>query len=88
MFDSSSEKRRATRYKTLKGARITFNNGRSTIDCTVRNLSSTGARLQVTSVVGVPNAFILRMGEAEPKYCRVMWRALKELGVQFESRYA
>lgn len=83
MFEAS-EGRAAQRHRTLKGARIVFNAGRSTIDCTVRNLSATGAKLDVTSVVGIPNSFDLLVGE-QPRPCRVVWRSLKQLGVEFEA---
>ena len=39
------EKRREPRTRTLKTARIVFNDGGSVIDCVVRNLSSQGALL-------------------------------------------
>lgn len=83
MFDVS-ENRSAQRHKTLKGARIVFNAGRSTIDCTVRNLSESGAKLDVTSVVGIPNSFDLQLGE-QLRPCRVAWRSLKQLGVEFQA---
>jgi|SRR5687768_16913931 hypothetical protein len=87
MFDTSSEERRSdVRNRTLYGARIAFNGGRSTINCTVRNMSLSGARLQVTSVVGIPNTFDLLIGDREPRPCRVTWRTLKELGVEFTAR--
>lgn len=85
MFEARDD-RGAPRQKTLKGARIVFNEGRSTIDCTIRNLSPGGAKLLVTSVVGVPNSFDLVMANGERRACRVAWRALKELGVAFEAR--
>jgi hypothetical protein len=80
---NESERRHDQRHRTLKGARIAFNAGQSTIDCTVRNISSQGARLQVASVVGVPNTFDLVTDSGETKPCRVAWRSLKELGVEF-----
>ena len=44
MLDSpNSDNRLDQRRTTLKGGRIVFNAGRSTIDCKVRNLSSKGA---------------------------------------------
>jgi len=52
--DPRNENRTALRRTTLKGARIVFNAGRSTIDCTVRNLSSKGAKLQVSSAWAFP----------------------------------
>ena len=57
MPEIDSDKRNALRRSTLKGGKIVFNAGRSTIDCTVRNLSATGAKLQVNSVVGIPDTF-------------------------------
>lgn len=87
MFDTSNDSRTAPRQRTLKGGRIIFNAGRSTIDCRVRNLSSRGAKLEVTSVVGIPNTFDLMIGEeGAMQSCRVAWRTLKELGVEFQSR--
>jgi hypothetical protein len=85
MDTSSSDKRRVARRRILKSGRIVFNRGRSTIDCTVRNISSRGARLEVASVVGIPDAFFLAMPDAGTQACRVVWRRLKELGVAFET---
>ena len=82
---SQDESRESQRRPTLKGARIVFNAGRSTINATVRNLSSKGAKLQVTSVVGIPDTFDLFLDGHNRQPCRVVWRTLKELGVQFRA---
>jgi hypothetical protein len=80
------EKRTVPRRRVLKGGRIVFNNGRSTIDCTVRNLSPGGAKLGVASVVGIPDTFsLLVSGTEAPRACRVAWRRANELGVSFVS---
>ncbi|AKR54480.1 pilus assembly protein PilZ [Youhaiella tibetensis] len=79
------ERRRAQRHRTLKGGSIVFNEGRSAIDCTVRNLSEIGANLRVTSVVGIPDEFILQMSDKTTRDCRVSWRKATELGVAFVS---
>ncbi|MGN6157069.1 MAG: PilZ domain-containing protein [Devosia sp.] len=83
MTAPDSEQRGTQRRTTLKGGKIVFNGGRSTIDCTVRNLSSKGAKLQVASVVGIPDTFDLLLPGTERQPCRIKWRALKELGVEF-----
>ena len=57
--------RRTPRRRTLKGGRIVFNNRRSVIDCTVRNLSTGGALLSVPNVSGVPDQLDLP-GEGLP----------------------
>jgi hypothetical protein len=88
MFTSpQTENRYAQRRSTLKGGRIVFNAGRSTIDATVRNLSSKGAKLQVNSVVGIPDTFDLLLEGNARQPCRVVWRTLKELGVEFRTQH-
>jgi hypothetical protein len=85
MTEPTAENRNAQRRTTLQGGHIVFNAGRSTIDCTVRNLSSTGAKLLVSSVVGIPETFDLMLDDHSRQPCRVAWRTLKELGVEFRA---
>jgi hypothetical protein len=77
------ERRAAQRHRTLKGARIAFNGGQSTISCMVRNLSDIGALLQVDSVVGVPEHFDLLLSDGRAFHCWVSRRTATELGVSF-----
>ncbi len=77
------DKRTTPRQRTLKKGRIVFNDGRSTIDCLVRNLSAGGAKLEVTSSVGIPDDFDLVMADGLTKRCRVAWRKLTEIGVSY-----
>jgi hypothetical protein len=84
---SHDDNRQSQRRTTLKGGRIVFNAGRSTIDCKVRNLSSKGAKLQVVSVVGIPETFDLLLDGHSRQPCRVAWRSLKELGVEFRTEH-
>jgi hypothetical protein len=86
-MDMQTENRRTQRRTTLKGAQIVFNAGRSTITCTVRNLSGKGAKLQVSSVVGIPDTFDLMLDGHSRQPCRVKWRTLKELGVEFATTH-
>ena len=50
---SETEKRGLFRHRVLKAGTIEF--GGSAIDCTLRNLSATGAALDVPSPVGIPD---------------------------------
>ncbi len=79
----TDEQRSAPRRRTLKGGRIVINNGFSTIQCTVRNLSDTGARLQVASILGIPDGFQLAMDDGRKFDCAIAWRKETELGVSF-----
>jgi hypothetical protein len=49
----------------------------------VKNVSETGAKLEVASVAGIPNSFDLLVPGHHPQPCRVVWRALREMGVQY-----
>jgi len=68
----------------LKAGRIAFGGG-AAIDCTIRNLSETGAALEVTSPVGIPERFTLVI-EADHSHvsCRIVWRTERRIGVHFE----
>jgi len=83
MAEVKEERRRDLRRRTLKGARIVFNNRQSTIDCVVRNLSAHGALLLVPTL-GVPNEFELRLDEAS-HWVRVVWRTEDRMGVAWTS---
>jgi PilZ domain-containing protein len=87
LTDPQADHRIPQRRTTLKGARIVFNGGRSTVDCTVRNLSAKGAKLQLASVVGIPDTFDLLLDGASRQPCRVVWRRLKELGIEFGAEH-
>lgn len=83
-MDLRLEKRLAPRRNTLLPATIIYNAGRGRTDCLIRNLSATGAKLELAgSVAGVPNTFDLVAPGHRPHPCRVVWRTLKELGVEF-----
>jgi hypothetical protein len=81
--DLRLERRLAPRRNTAIPAQIAFGAGRARRACVIRNLSDTGARLEVNTVVGIPNSFDLLVEGHRRQPCRVVWRALKEIGVQF-----
>jgi hypothetical protein len=77
-----NEHRIAARHRVLKAGTIEFGGGG--IDCVVRNISDTGAALEVTSPVGIPERFTLVIAQENvAKPCRVMWRKEKRIGVAF-----
>jgi hypothetical protein len=85
--DNGGEKRQAPRVKTFKAGKIIFNNGASVLDCTVRDVSSGGARLQVGQPVRTPSDFVLEFAfgdEVRRLPCAVTWRRKTELGVAFK----
>lgn len=76
-------KRAAPRQRVLKSGIIEFNGG--TIDCVVRNVSQTGAALEVASSLGLPSEFNLRIsGNQTNQPCQVVWRRENRIGVAFK----
>jgi len=77
------EQRLSPRRNTMIPATIAFNGGRARVQCIIRNISDTGAKLEVKGVGQVPAAFDLLVPEHSPQPCRVVWRAMREMGVSF-----
>jgi hypothetical protein len=73
----------ALRHRTLKGARLVFNHGHSTMDCVVRDLSETGAKVMVVSSLGLPDRLTLVFDDGKSRDCSVARRQLSELGLHF-----
>ncbi|MEA2920474.1 MAG: hypothetical protein QOF07_437 [Bradyrhizobium sp.] len=74
----------APRHRISKAARIEFTGGRP-VDCVVRDLSLSGAKIEVPSQVGVPKAFDLVIPEDGLRLpSRVVWRKDFHVGVAFE----
>jgi hypothetical protein len=83
MDADTTEKRVAPRYRVLKGGTIAFDgNG---FACTVRNLSSHGAALDLSSIVELPRSFMLLI-EADQfiRRCHSVWSHEKRIGVAFD----
>ena len=77
------ERRTFSRQRVLKPATISFSGG--AISCALRNVSRTGASLEVDSPIGIPEAFDLVMDNSR-RPCRVIWRREKRIGVRFQDR--
>jgi diguanylate cyclase (GGDEF)-like protein len=71
--------------RVLKAGQITFNGGRSTIECTIRGLSGSGAMLQVISTADVPERFKLGVVSEElHRMCRIARKRDNQIEVVFE----
>jgi hypothetical protein len=85
METTIAEKRGHQRHRVFKAGKIGFNRG-SVIDCLVRNVSESGALLQVVTPLGIPDRFDLMIeGEKAPRACRIMWRKERQIGVAFQT---
>jgi hypothetical protein len=81
----TAEKRSAPRLRSFLKGKAIFNNRQSTLDCLVRDISATGARLEVSNAVLLPEVFDLHVPQKDTTYrVRISWRAEGEIGVEFE----
>ena len=78
------EKRTVPRHKVLKGGTLAFSGGGG-VDCTVRNISSNGARVDISSPVGLPETFTLVI-ETDHfiRRCHAVWSSEKHIGIAFD----
>ena len=77
------ETRIAPRYRVSKLAKIEYGNNK--IACTVRDLSTTGAAIEVADMGKVPATFTLVLPEDGLRLpCRMAWRSGFRIGVAFE----
>ncbi|MER0239901.1 PilZ domain-containing protein [Fulvimarina sp. MAC8] len=78
-----SERRIAPRMRVLKRAKIIFNNGFSTFDCVVRNVSATGALLTLAEAAHMPKEFQIKIGEDKVRPARLVYRRTMFAGIRF-----
>ena len=73
----------APRHRVFKAGSIEF--GGSAIACTVRNLSASGALIEVNSPLWFPDRFLLAIeSDNLRRSCRIVWRREKRIGVTFD----
>jgi uncharacterized protein YceH (UPF0502 family) len=81
------ENRVAPRLRSLLKGKLIYNNRLSTLDCVVRDISSTGARLALAQHNVLPDQFELYVPLKERTYSvQVRWRAEDDIGVMFLDR--
>ena len=77
------EHRVAPRRRVLKAGIINFGGG--SINCTVRNISDTGAALEVLSPLYIPDRFkLIVQTDNLNRPCYIVWRKERRIGVTFD----
>jgi hypothetical protein len=76
------ERRTSQRHRVFKGGTIAFEN--SDFACTVRNISSGGAAIDLDGRVLLPPSFTLSITSDHVVHrCRTVWRNDRRLGLAF-----
>src|SRR5438874_143557 len=80
-----TERRRSERQRSLLKGWIDFNNGRSRLDCLVRDISEHGARLKIPGTIGLPEIVELYLASKKTRTKgRIAWRTFDEIGLKFD----
>ena len=74
----------APRRRVLKAGSI--NSGGGSISCTVRDISDTGAAIEVESPLYIPDRFQTDRSQTDNlnRSCHVVWRKERRIGVAFD----
>ena len=84
MASSGMNHRRSERMRVFMAARILFNQGMMKVDCTIRNISDGGARLEVSDSVTLPEHFDLHIPQKNiTRKVRLAWRNGDFCGVSY-----
>ena len=80
-----SDKRISPRLRSFLKGRVVFNGGQNSLDCLIRDMSSTGARLELSASVTLPDRFDLYLPHRD-ETCRahLQWRRGGHIGVAFD----
>ncbi|MDP3545025.1 MAG: hypothetical protein Q8S29_02480 [Phreatobacter sp.] len=81
---AATERRAIQRSRTFWKGTILFPGGLRSTECTVRNFTPQGARLDCGGVNDLPDHFALKIPQKGETFdCTVVWRNLSEIGVAF-----
>jgi hypothetical protein len=76
------ERRTQRRQRVCKNAAILVSDNSPKLECTVRDLSPQGVRLQFSTTYGIPYQFDVLI-DGRQRRCRSIWRTYTEIGVMF-----
>ena len=83
-MNEDDDRRSSKRRRTVLKGRVVFNNRSSVLDCTVRDLSDTGAQITLADVSTLPPDFELEIPSKDILVqVQVMWSRGKNHGVRF-----
>ena len=84
MSENFVERRTYARHRVFKGGVLAFGSGGS-VDCTVRNISPGGARVDLASPMGLPEQFTLVIETDHfRRRCHPVWSHDRRIGVAFD----
>ncbi len=82
--NAGSDNRTSDRIRSFLRAQIIFNNRMSTIDCIIKNISATGARVALNDTLAVPTEFDIYIPQrGRSHHAKLVWRDKDLIGIDF-----
>jgi hypothetical protein len=82
MIGSMQDKREKTRRELTRAIRAAAP-GKPPLACLLVDVSESGARLGFANPAAMPDEFALALADDMARWCRVMWRNDRQVGVKF-----
>ncbi len=81
---SPDDHRTASRRRVLLSGRLVYGEDSLTIDCAIRDLSESGARVKLNGPVALPSRLhLIEVKTGQAFECEVAWRRMPEIGLRF-----
>ncbi len=84
--DPARNRRARPRRRQYKSAKLIFNDNQSVVDCVLRNISTTGARVQVGGWFDCPEQVLLKISKGLSYSSDVVWSRDNQLGLRFHEQ--
>lgn len=77
------QERGAPRRRVLKAAQIVYDGGKTVVECMVRDISETGAKIDTEVVLALPGLFSVVLPDGVRRPAKLVWQNANLLGVHF-----
>lgn len=85
---SDDETRAAPRKRVLLSGKIAYGGGIYSQDCTIRDISTSGAKLGIRGATILPKTFFLiNLKQSMAFECEMVWRNASQCGVKFHNAH-
>lgn len=82
------EARTEPRTRTLLGAKVVSRDGVYSCDCMIREISKSGARINISNTVTIASPFFLIDHQSQVMFeARIVWRNSFQAGLKFLARH-
>ncbi len=84
--DPAMDRRANPRRRMYKSAKLIFNDNQSVVDCVLRDISASGARVQVKGWFECPEQVVLKLSDGLSHSSDLVWSRNNQLGLRFHGQ--